>query len=169
MSVNVANRQLQQPGLIDAVRAAIEETGIPAGGLVLELTEGVLMEDPEATITILRELRDMGVGLAIDDFGTGYSSLAYLKHFPITSLKLDRSFVLGLCDDTSDAAIAEAIVNLAHSLQVPVTAEGVELVGQLERLRAMRCDRAQGFHFAKPMPADQASELLAQETVPQAH
>jgi diguanylate cyclase (GGDEF)-like protein/PAS domain S-box-containing protein len=167
VNVNVSNRQLQQPGLVTSVTDALAAHAVSPSALVIELTEGVLMEDPEATIMTLDSLRDLGVELAIDDFGTGYSSLSYLKHFPISTLKLDRSFVLGICDDASDAAIAGAIVNLAHSLGVAVTAEGVELAGQLQALRDLRCDRAQGFYFARPMPASDAWEVLeAQAAAP---
>ena len=154
VSVNVSGRQLQQQGtLADMIAFVMETSGIAPHNVVIEITESVLMEDAESTMSTLRSLRECGVELAIDDFGTGYSSLSYLKHFPVSTLKLDRSFVIGLGDDSSDAAIAAAITGLAHSLGISVTAEGVELTEQMAQLEAMGCDRAQGYLIAKPLPA----------------
>ncbi|HZQ84877.1 MAG TPA: EAL domain-containing protein [Acidimicrobiales bacterium] len=163
MSVNVSGRQLeQQRRLVDTVASVLQETGVDPGLLTLELTESVLMDNTEVTVTTLRELRALGVELAIDDFGTGYSSLNYLKHFPISTLKLDRSFVHGLGNDDADAAIAQSAIGLAHALNLRVTAEGIELDDQLTRLRAMGCDRGQGFHFSRPVPAAELEELVSQ-------
>jgi EAL domain-containing protein (putative c-di-GMP-specific phosphodiesterase class I) len=143
------------------VARVLEATGFPAECLTLELTESVLIDDAETSIRTLHELRALGVQLAIDDFGTGYSSLTYLKHLPISTLKLDRSFVHGLGDDSVDARIARSMIELAHSLGIAVTAEGIELVEQLVQLQAMGCDRGQGFHFSKPVPAKLAEKLVA--------
>jgi diguanylate cyclase (GGDEF)-like protein/PAS domain S-box-containing protein len=156
VSVNVSARQLQLHGkFVDTVAKALQDSNLDPRLLTLELTETVLLEDTDAAIAVLRGLRALGVELAIDDFGTGYSSLNYLKHFPISTLKLDRSFVQGLGDDSADAAIARSTIQLAHSLGIAVTAEGIELMEQLFQLQTMGCDRGQGYHFAKPMPADQ--------------
>ena len=154
VNVNVSGRQLQQQGtLVDMMAFVMETSGVAPHNIVLEITESVLMEDAESTMSTLQALRDCGVDLAIDDFGTGYSSLSYLKHFPVSTLKLDRSFVIGLGDDSSDAAIATAITGLAHSLGISVTAEGVEMREQMAQLESMGCDRAQGYLIAKPLPA----------------
>ena len=163
MSVNVSGRQLaQHRRLVDTVASVLQETGIDPGLLTLELTESVLMDNTDVTVTALHELRDLGVHLAIDDFGTGYSSLNYLKHFPISILKLDRAFVHGLGNDAADAAIAQSAIGLAHALHLRVTAEGIELDEQLSQLRAMGCDQGQGFHFSKAVPAFELDELVRQ-------
>jgi len=163
MSVNVSGRQLEQhKRLVETVRSVLRETGVDPGLLTLELTESVLMDNTEVTVSTLRELRALGVELAIDDFGTGYSSLNYLKHFPISTLKLDRSFVHGLGNDDADAAIARSAIGLAHALNLRVTAEGIELDEQLEQLRDMGCDRGQGFHFSRPVPAAELEELISE-------
>ena len=161
VNVNVSGRQLQQQGtLVDMISFVIETNGIAPHNVVLEITESVLMEDAEATMSTLQALRDCGVELAIDDFGTGYSSLSYLKHFPVSTLKLDRSFVMGLDDDSADAAIATAIVGLAHSLGISVTAEGVELPEQMAELEQMGCDRAQGYMIARPLPPSDVPDVI---------
>lgn len=161
MNVNVSGRQLQQGGtLADMIAFVMETSGVDASNVVLEITESVLMEDADSTMSTLQALRDCGVELAIDDFGTGYSSLSYLKHFPVSTLKLDRSFVIGLGDDSADAAIAGAITGLAHSLGISVTAEGVELREQMSKLRELGCDRAQGYLIAKPLPASQVPVMI---------
>jgi EAL domain-containing protein (putative c-di-GMP-specific phosphodiesterase class I) len=163
MSVNVSGRQLEQhKRLVDTVRSVLRETGVDPGLLTLELTESVLMDNTEITVNTLRELRALGVELAIDDFGTGYSSLNYLKHFPISTLKLDRSFVHGLGNDDADAAIARSAIGLAHALNLRVTAEGIELNEQLDQLREMGCDRGQGFHFSRPVPASELEDLISE-------
>jgi diguanylate cyclase (GGDEF)-like protein/PAS domain S-box-containing protein len=161
MSVNVSGRQLEQHRrLVNTVASVLQETAVDPTLLTLELTESVLMDNTELTVTTLRELRALGVEIAIDDFGTGYSSLNYLKHFPISTLKLDRSFVHGIGNDDADAAIARSAIGLAHALHLRVTAEGIELDEQLTQLRDMGCDRGQGFHFSRPVPADELDALV---------
>ena len=126
----------------------------------MELTERVVMERSEETLTTLTDLKSRGIKLAIDDFGTGYSMLSYLKHFPIDRLKIDRSFVSDISTDSDDAAITEAIIAMARGLKVKVLAEGVETREQLDFLTAHRCEEGQGFYFAHPLPAEEAGEFL---------
>src|SRR5215472_4080240 len=133
------------------IRAVLSDTGLPAHHLELELTEGSLMPNAEATLSILNELRQMGVKLAIDDFGTGYSSLSYLKYFPVRKLKIDRSLIQDLAVDPGDAAIAIAIIRMAKSLHLTVVAEGVEIEEQMSFLRQHGCDEIQGYYFSKPL------------------
>ena len=154
LNVNLSVRQLAGLNLVDMVSEALAEAGVSAGALWLELTETALMSDvKQATIT-LRELRSLGLHLSVDDFGTGYSSLTYLKRFPVESIKIDRSFVNGLCINDEDSTIVEAVVNLGHSLGLSVVAEGVETPLQLARLREIRCDHGQGYLFGRPRPAE---------------
>jgi EAL domain-containing protein (putative c-di-GMP-specific phosphodiesterase class I) len=124
------------------------------------------MQDPDATIATLRGLKELGVGLAVDDFGTGYSSLSYLKRFPVDTLKIDRAFVDGLGTDPRDTCIVRSVLALAKNLGLAVTAEGVETPEQLRQLTALGCDRAQGYHFARPLPADEIGRLLAHGRLP---
>src|SRR6185295_15707939 len=140
LSVNVSARQLQQDALAAAVKGALDSTGLDAGRLKLELTESILMEYAERTIATLRDLRTLGVQLSIDDFGTGYSSLTYLKRLPCTAVKIDRSFVRDIHSDPDDAAIASAIISMAHDLRLKVIAEGIETEDQKAFLRARGCD-----------------------------
>lgn len=126
--------------------------GVPADRLCLEVTESSIMGDPRRTVATLDSLRNLGVTISIDDFGTGQSSLAYLKNLPVGEIKIDRSFVLSMLSDRSDEAIVETVVNLARSLGIPVTAEGVEDEATRDRLRAMGCPMAQGYLFGRPMP-----------------
>jgi diguanylate cyclase (GGDEF)-like protein len=161
MSVNLSARQLQHPHLVDDVARALEETRIDPGTLRLEITETVVMQDAPSTLAKLEALKRLGVRLAIDDFGTGYSSLGYLKRFPVDTLKIDRSFVKGIGRDVEDTAIVRAVITVAKSLGLAVTAEGIETEAQLGELRALGCDRGQGYLFAKPVPADRIPPLLA--------
>src|SRR6185436_13479227 len=133
------------------IAAIVAETGIDAGLLEFELTESLLMRDPEEAARILDRMRASGVRLSVDDFGTGYSSLAYLKRFPLDSLKIDRAFIRDVTHDADDAAITVAIIGLAHSIKLKVVAEGVENEQQLSFLRANGCDEMQGYWFARPM------------------
>jgi diguanylate cyclase (GGDEF)-like protein len=155
VAVNLSARQFKDQGLLAAVLLALEESGLEPGQLELELTESMLMENVEANIELLRELRTRGVRLAIDDFGTGYSSMGYLKRFPIRSLKVDRSFVRDIPHDRDDCAIAGAIVALAHQLELDVVAEGVENVEQLRFLAQHDCHVQQGFYFSPALASDE--------------
>jgi EAL domain-containing protein (putative c-di-GMP-specific phosphodiesterase class I) len=155
MSVNISGLQFRQPDFLEMVGKMIEETGIEPEALELEFTESVIMERAEKTINSLRSLKKIGVRLSIDDFGTGYSSLSYLKHFPIDRIKIDRSFVAELDRNSDDAAIVEAIISMAHSMNLKVVAEGVETGDQLRFLEARNCDEVQGFHLAMPMPPEE--------------
>jgi EAL domain-containing protein (putative c-di-GMP-specific phosphodiesterase class I) len=161
MSVNLSAKQFQHPTLVQEISQALEESGLDAESLKLEITESVVMQDAPATLAKLRELKDLGIRLAIDDFGTGYSSLGYLKRFPVDTLKIDRSFVKGLSKEGNDNAIVRAVVTVAKTLNMDVTAEGVETDQQRIELMALGCDRAQGFLFAKPADADHVGPLLA--------
>jgi len=158
--VNLSARQIGQPNLLAQVVTILEETGIDPGQLCLEITETTVMADAEASLEVLEKLRGLGVELAIDDFGTGYSSLSYLKRFPVHVLKIDRSFVDGLGHDPDDTAIVQAIMVLASSLGLRVTAEGVETDTQLAELVRLGCDRVQGYLFARPEPAAELSLRL---------
>jgi diguanylate cyclase (GGDEF)-like protein len=161
LAVNLSTRQLRDPGLVPAFRAIIEQTGIQPTSVCLELTETVLMEDPHLYLQPLRDLKALGLRLALDDFGTGHASLTYLKRFPFDVLKIDRSFVRGLGRDASDRAIVRGVIDLAHALGLQVVAEGIEDREHLVELRALGCDLAQGFHFARPLPAEAITALLA--------
>jgi diguanylate cyclase (GGDEF)-like protein/PAS domain S-box-containing protein len=161
MSVNVSARQLARPDIVSAFGRVLAETGLAPELLQLEITESATMRDPEAAIERLAALRDLGLSVSLDDFGTGYASLAQLHRFPLNSLKVDRSFVAGMGPDARDTQILHAIVSLAHNLGLAVTAEGVETVEQRRRLRTLRCEHAQGFHFARPMTAVDAEHMLA--------
>ncbi|MBU5613209.1 putative bifunctional diguanylate cyclase/phosphodiesterase [Geomonas azotofigens] len=154
VAVNISGRQFRQPDFLETVARVVEESGVGPSSLELEFTESVIMERAEKNIHALQALKRMGVRLSIDDFGTGYSSLNYLKHFPIDAIKIDRSFIAELVSDSDDAAIAEAIISMAHSLKLKVIAEGVENDAQLDFLVDRCCDEAQGFYFAPPMPGE---------------
>ncbi|MCB1958899.1 MAG: EAL domain-containing protein, partial [Rhodocyclaceae bacterium] len=145
------------------VADVLSTVGLPPSRLCLEVTETALMRDVRAGMAALTELHRVGVQLAIDDFGTGYSSLSYLKRFPIDVLKVDRSFVDGLPGEAHDVAITTAILDLARSLELEVTAEGVETVGQRDALIELGCKRAQGYLFARPMPAEDLVRHLEQQ------
>jgi len=160
VAVNLSARQFRQRDIAEKVERVLAETGLPAELLELELTESMVMHDPERAVTALRRMRDMGVRISIDDFGTGYSSLAYLKRFEIDKLKIDRSFVLDIPNDANDMAIAGAVIALGKSLKLRVVAEGVETLGQLEFLRAQGCDGIQGFYFSRPVEAQAISAML---------
>ncbi len=161
MSVNLSAKQFQHPQLVGEITRALVESGLEASCLKLEITESVVMQDAPATLAKLRELKDLGIRLAIDDFGTGYSSLGYLKSFPVDTLKIDRSFVRGLSGEGGDSAIVRAVVTVAKSLHMDVTAEGIETDEQRIELKAIGCDRGQGFLFARPGDAEHVRPLLA--------
>jgi EAL domain-containing protein (putative c-di-GMP-specific phosphodiesterase class I) len=160
IAVNVSALQLSGPKAVDAVARVLSRWRWAPDRLVLELTESVLMDEVTEAREMLDRLRELGVKLAIDDFGTGYSSLSYLHRFPVDQVKLDRAFVANLDADGEGSPIARAVVNMAHALDITVTAEGVETEEQLAGLRRLGCDRAQGFLFARPMPATEFSALL---------
>jgi diguanylate cyclase (GGDEF)-like protein len=167
IAVNLSARQFRQKDLARTIERILADTGLPPALLELELTEGVLMQHAESTVHTLARLKEIGVRLAIDDFGTGYSSLSYLKRFPIHTLKIDRSFVRDLHTDPDDAAIVTAIIAMAHSLNLKVTAEGVETVEQATFLRSLACDLVQGYYYGRPMPAAEfASRLGSERGVP---
>ena len=161
LSVNLSARQFQKD-LVGMVALVLEETGLEPKYLELELTESMVMQNPEKAVVTLDALDQMGVRLSIDDFGTGYSSLSYLKRFPIDTLKVDRSFVRDIPSDTDDMLITTGIIGLAHSLGIQVVAEGVETAAQLSFLRAQNCDAMQGYYFSKPLPASAFAQLLSE-------
>jgi EAL domain-containing protein (putative c-di-GMP-specific phosphodiesterase class I) len=159
--VNLSGRQFQNPGLADEVGEVLRDVRLDPGSLVLEITESVLMENMQAAAVTLEQLKELGVRIAVDDFGMGYSSLSYLKSFPVDVLKIDRSFVEKLETDPANKKIVTATIDLAHALGMRVVAEGVETVEQLEQLRTMGCDTAQGYFFSMPLPADTIPSLLS--------
>jgi diguanylate cyclase (GGDEF)-like protein len=161
VSVNLSPLQFTSERLPEKIRAALEESGLPAEYLWIEVTESALMQPLEMSINTLGQLREMGVSVCIDDFGTGFSSLAYLKRFAIDTLKVDRSFVQDIVDGAKDAAIARNTIQLAHALELTVVAEGVETAAQLERLREYGCDFYQGHVYSAPLTPQESQELLA--------
>jgi len=163
VSVNLSARQFAEGRLADEVSEVLAATGLDPQRLLLEITESVLIDETDAAIDELHALKDIGVQLVIDDFGTGYSSLSYLERFPIDGLKIDRSFVAGLGAGGS-APIVDAIVSMAHSLDLIVTAEGVETEAQVDPLRRLGCEYAQGWHFGRPAPADAHERLISAGT-----
>ena len=165
VAVNLSPVQFRQSDITSDIFRVLEETGLPAHRLELEITEGVLIEDTDRVLAILSELKAAGVRLSLDDFGTGYSSLSYLQRFPFDKIKIDRSFVWGMEKDEGSMAIIRAVVALGRSLRITVTAEGVETQQQLAMLRAEQCDQAQGFLIGKPQPFADASALLADPQV----
>ncbi len=160
ISVNLSSRQFEQPYLVEIVNQILEETGLKASYLELEVTESFLMADIERSVKTLKELQKLGICLALDDFGTGYSSLNYLKRFPVDMLKIDRSFVQDVMSNADSAAVTDAIIALAKSLRLKITAEGVETQEQLEYLQMRGCDEGQGFYFSRPVPADIIASML---------
>jgi diguanylate cyclase (GGDEF)-like protein len=160
IAVNLSARQFAQANLTDFVAQVLDETGVPADALELEITESVTMQPSDDNIAVLHRLSNMGVQLSIDDFGTGYSSLAYLQNFPIHALKIDRSFVIGINEETHDAAIVTAIIAMAHSLHLNLIAEGVDRAEHVSFLTAHGCLAAQGFYYSQAVPADTLTQLL---------
>lgn len=161
LSVNLSGKHFAQPDLVDQVRKIVSETGIHPGCLKLEITESAVMESPEKVVSMLNELKQLGVQLSIDDFGTGYSSLSYLHRFPIDTLKVDRSFVSTMEDGTENGEIVRTVISLAKTLGMNVVAEGIETVHQLHQLRILKCEYGQGYLFSIPIPIDEAEMLLA--------
>jgi len=160
VNVNFTARHLRRASVVEEILATLHDAGLPAGSIKIEITESMLMEDVEAQLKVLPELREAGMSVVIDDFGTGYSSLSYLRRFQIDTLKIDKSFV-GPADEAAAWDLVKMIVALARGMGVTVVAEGVETVGQKLRLREMGCDLAQGYLFAKPLNADAVEEYLS--------
>ncbi|WP_066882553.1 putative bifunctional diguanylate cyclase/phosphodiesterase [Dechloromonas denitrificans] len=160
IAVNISAYQFRQPEFAQSVRAVLAESGLPAERLELEITESTIMHSADSSVTTLEELKAMGVKLAVDDFGTGYSSLSYLRRFPIDRLKIDRSFVADMESDADAASLVASIIALGGSLGLRLVAEGVENSAQVSSLREMACERVQGFHFCRPMPAEGVVDML---------
>ncbi len=161
LTVNLSPRQAAQPGLVELVASALEDSGLEPNCLGVEITEGVVMEEATGQIEALNGLRELGVRLVVDDFGTGYSSLAYLPRFALDVLKIDRSFVAGLDSGDGSEAIIAAIVGMASALGLPVIPEGIETEGQLATLRELGCGFGQGFLFSRPAETSEIERMLA--------
>lgn len=160
MAVNLSSVQFKSPSLVERIAVVIDQTGIEPDRLELELTESCLVDHPDEVVRLLERLRFLGCGIAIDDFGTGYSSLSYLKHFPVTVLKIDRSFVRDLAHDSGDRAIARSVVDLANNLDMVSIAEGIEQQEQQDILQELGCRYVQGFLYSRPVSADQLPEVI---------
>ena len=160
MSVNLSGRQFEQPNLVQTVAQILTETGLDPTYLELEVTESFLMEDIERSIDLLTQLKATGIMIALDDFGTGYSSLSYLKRFPVNMLKIDRSFIHDVASNPNSAAVTDAIIALAKSLRLGITAEGIETQEQVDYLQLRGCHEGQGFYFSRSLPVDQMTQLL---------
>jgi EAL domain-containing protein (putative c-di-GMP-specific phosphodiesterase class I) len=160
MAVNLSAKQFKDENLSQIVLSALHDTGLDPRLLELELTEGTLMDDARATLVTLEQLRGIGVFLSIDDFGTGYSSMNYLKRFDVRTLKIDRSFICGLPQDSENAAITRAIIAMAHGLKMVVVAEGVETGEQLLLLEQYGCDMVQGYFLGHPSSAEDITGML---------
>ncbi|KIF83196.1 two-component system response regulator [Noviherbaspirillum autotrophicum] len=163
IAVNLSARQFFQPNFLGTIRQALDDSGIPASCLDLEITESMLMQRSEDNVAMLKRLSGMGVKLSIDDFGTGYSSLAYLQRFPVDALKIDRSFISGIGQDSNDTALVTAIISMAHSLRLKVLAEGVETPEQISFLRSHGCLSAQGYFYSEAVSSDEFTKLLLRQ------
>ena len=161
VAVNLSPVQFKNPNLVSSVKAALQASGLPAHRLELEITESVLLQNSEATLAVLHELRGFGVRISLDDFGTGYSSLSYLRSFPFDKIKIDRSFVTELATRDDSMAIVRAVTGLGKSLGIVTTAEGVETEAQFDLLRREGCTQAQGYLFSKPRPAAEVEAMLS--------
>lgn len=168
VGINFSPRQIHNRTMMDTFRKTVVDTGIDPTSLQVELTESALVSDVDSTAQVLNSLAAMGVEIAIDDFGTGYSSLTYLKHFPINTLKIDRSFIEMIGSGKNNAAICVAIIAMGHGLRLKVVAEGVETAEQLEFLRGLKCDAVQGFLFGTPQPSSAVKGMLATNHIPSA-
>ncbi|HVQ62102.1 MAG TPA: EAL domain-containing protein, partial [Burkholderiales bacterium] len=165
MAVNLSARQFMSPTLLADVMEIIADTGMNPRLIEFEVTESMMMHEPEEAVKLLRDLKAVGVRLTIDDFGTGYSSLAYLKRLPIDCVKIDASFIRGIPVDASDVAITETVIAMSRSLGLKVVAEGVETRDQARFLEQRGCDEMQGFYFSRPVPAEGLAAYLRQEPV----
>ena len=163
MSVNLSARQLRQPSLAKRISGILTETGLPAENLRLEIDERSLMDNAEKNAATIRQLRELGLQVQVDDFGTGTSSLAYLRRFPVSTLKIDNAFIQGMSSKEEPAALVEAVITLARSLNIQVVAEGVETREQSRRLRTLRCEQGQGFLYSRPVATDAVIPLLEAE------
>jgi EAL domain-containing protein (putative c-di-GMP-specific phosphodiesterase class I) len=163
MHVNLSAAQLRPASCVEDMLDIVARSGVDPSAICLEITETALMADPDASLLRLQQLRAGGVTFAIDDFGTGYSSLSYLKRFPVSVLKVDKSFVHGLGSDANDTAIVETTIRLGQTLGLELVAEGIEQPEQVDMLRALGCESGQGFLFARPQEAD---ALIAQRLMP---
>jgi diguanylate cyclase (GGDEF)-like protein/PAS domain S-box-containing protein len=164
LSVNISGKQLSQPDLVPRISEILNETGLEASSLALEITESMIMENPDAAARIMGQLRDLGIHIHIDDFGTGYSSLSYIHRFPINALKIDRSFVAKMFANDENMEIIKAIISLAHSLNLDLIAEGLELSDQLSHLKKLKCQFGQGFLFSRPMEVKRIENCFASRT-----
>ena len=160
VAVNLSPLQFHRRGFLDNLRATLTRIGFPAECLELELTEGVLLNDAMDAVALLHDLRQMCIDISIDDFGTGFSSLSYLKHLPISKLKIDRSFVSEITESVDDASIVQAVISLAHHLGLMVVAEGIETQQQHLLLKGYGCDMFQGFLLGRPMPLVELEQCL---------
>jgi EAL domain-containing protein (putative c-di-GMP-specific phosphodiesterase class I) len=160
VAVNVSAAEFRDGNFLENLFSILGDTGFDPRSLVVELTESVLMKHAEAAASILQAVRQVGIRVAIDDFGTGYSSLGYLRRFPLDALKIDQSFVRQISTVGEDTAIVTAVIGMAKSLKLKVIAEGVETLEELEFLRTLHCDAAQGYYFSRPVPAEQFAKLL---------
>ena len=168
VAVNTSAVEFRHADFLEGVAQILKETGLAPRYLELELTESVLMHDAESSVSVLESLKAMGVRLAVDDFGTGYSSLSYLRRFPIDTLKIDRSFVGDIATNADDSTIVSAVIAMGRTLGQRVIAEGVETQEQLTFLRTRQCDEGQGFHFSRPLPAEDFARLLVDGNDPAA-
>jgi EAL domain-containing protein (putative c-di-GMP-specific phosphodiesterase class I) len=163
VAVNLSAKQFRQHDLIEQIQAILLQTGLAPSVLELELTESVLIHDPTHAIQIMNHLKQLGISLSLDDFGTGYSSLNYLRHFPLNSIKIDRSFIKDMAQNTNGAVLSKSIVTIAHSLGLKAIAEGVESWEQHDFLASCGCNELQGFLFSEPLPPDEFAEFLREK------
>ncbi|KNY25284.1 putative bifunctional diguanylate cyclase/phosphodiesterase [Pseudobacteroides cellulosolvens] len=161
ISVNLTSKEFQQANFVDLLKEIINDTGLRADFIEIEITESLVMKDIDVTLPVLKDLKSMGVRISLDDFGTGYSSLNYLKRLPIDTIKIDKSFIDEITEDSKEEAIAESIIALAHKMNLSVVAEGIETKKQLEFIKEQKCDKAQGYYFSKPLPVDEIERLLS--------
>jgi diguanylate cyclase len=162
MSINLSARQLSVPNFADQVKQILQQTGVDPQAISLEITESMMVKNTQAVLGTLQSLRGLGIKLELDDFGMGYSSLSFLHQLPLSGIKIDRSFVKGISERRDYAAVIQAIITLARNLGLSLVAEGIESKDQLVMLQSMDCDKAQGFYFSKPMPAEQAETYIRQ-------
>ena len=161
LSINLSASLLHDIELIDTIQNAVEIWGIDTATLIFEVTESAMMADPELSMNVLQQISELGAKISIDDFGTGYSSLAYLKQLPVDELKIDKSFVLKMTENESDHKIVRSIIDLAHTFDMTVVAEGIENQKTMELLTTMGCDIGQGYYIARPMPLEQIREWMS--------